>query len=243
MSRGVRAAVVAVGVIVVVGLVWLILRSILGEDRPTPPISAVPDTVADEVLVEAKPDPGRAGGIGRRLTTHAVGAERQRVSRGTPDTALVRRYAQAVADSRRWKAERDSMVRAARAAGDSARADSLERAPSTDSTGNRLPPVAGKYDGKRLALTLSRADGSILEATAKLAPHWEFSAGQGGASDTLVLWREDRWWARQARELGGCAWRAGAPVAGLAAAVSDAEDRARNAVIGGLVALGACLAD
>jgi hypothetical protein len=148
--------------------------------------------------------PADPGGIIRRATTRVVPTERQRLSSGTPDTALVRRYAEAVTRSARWKRERDSLIRAARAEGDTARADSIAQAPSTDSTGNRLPPVAGRYDGKRLVLTLSRADGRILEATAKLAPRWEFAAGQGGASDTVVQWRDDRWWYRQVREAGDC---------------------------------------
>ena len=177
------------------------------------------DTVADTILVASRPKI-----VTRwrdRIIVKTVPG-RVTMSAGVPDTAWAMRYARAAirADSiRRSTGLRDSLARAH---------DPI------------LPPASGRYDGSTLTLWLTRSDGSLMRATAKLKPRWEFFAGTDGGTDTLPLFRSDRWFVRLAREAVHCAPPTGV-MAGLGALVYS-EDRVLGSLVAGGATLVGCLA-
>jgi hypothetical protein len=178
------------------------------------------DTVPDTVLVASRPIIKTR--FVDRIIIKTVPAK-VTVSEGVPDTALALRYA-------RRALAADSIRRAKQ------RGDSVARQP-----GPILPPVAGTYDGKHLSLWLTRSDGSLMRATAKLKPRAWFWSGYDAGSDSLPIFRSDRWYTRWARRTPRCGLRS-APVAGLGA-LADKENRVRGALISGVAALLSCVTD
>lgn len=176
------------------------------------------DTVADTILVQSRPQiltKWRDRIVTKQVPVRVV------VSQGYPDTAFAMRYARAALAS-------DS-ARRARASG-----DSVARLPQAI-----LPTVSGRYSGSTLDLWLTRSDGSLLRATAKLKPRFAFFSGADKGSDTLPIFQSDRAWVRTLRQAGKCAPAAGV-VAGVGALVNP-QDRALAAIIGGASTLLGCL--
>ncbi len=210
---------------VLVLTIWLVARGCArSEDVPreTPAVVAVPDRVA----VRDRPRPAPPKFI-ERIVTRPVVVVRE-VSVGTPDTLRARAYARKVFEAESLRA----VIRRLRAAGDDSTVVAMP-API-------LPPVSGRYDGRRLTLWLTQSNGAVMRATARVKPRWSFVAGHGGLSDTLPLVRGDRWWVRQVREVPGCL-PATALGAGGGALVAD--DALAGAAFGGLALLVACLSD
>lgn len=226
---------ILLGGLVLIGLVLLLARVIpdwfgRGPDRPE--LETQPDTVPDSAVVAARPRPPR--GLGR-LTQHTV-KPRAQVSRGTPDTVSVQNWLRAVrlADSLRRE---NARLRERIARGDSTltQGDTIRQLPQT------LAPGWGVYDGKKLRLGLTRSDGSVMIATAKLRPKFTWQAGLDSLTDSVPLFVEDRWWLRTGREALQCVPRA-APMAG-AGALADRQDRFRGALIGAGAAWLGCMLD
>ena len=208
----------AVALLVALGLIVLVLRG-CGAEPDGPLIEGRVDTVPDTIMVASRPKI-----VTRwrdRIIVKTV-PSRVTVSQGYPDTVWAMRYAQAAirADSLRRMRERGDSV-------------SRGHAPI-------LPPASGRYDGSTLTLWLTRSDGSLMRATAKLKPRWEFFAGTDGGTDTLPLFRSDRWFVRLVRETVKCAPPTGV-MAGLGALVHT-EDRVLGAVVAGGATLVGCLA-
>ena len=198
--------------------------------EPEIPESPPADTLSDSAIQRELPDTQPPGGLGRiaRVPVRV----RRSVSRGTPDTALANRYARAVDRGNRFKRERDSLLALVTTRADS---DSVSRETPPEPPAI-LPPVAGRYDGKRLDLYLTLSSGRMMRATARVRPRFEFTAGRGGSTDTLPLIVQDRWWVRTSREVIDCA-----PLAALAALAGAVLDGGRGAAIGGGLAEGACV--
>lgn len=216
--------------LVLVGLaVWLAV-CFLNRSPRGPELEDPPETVADTIVEAQVPRPPK--GLGK-LTRHPVKIRAQ-VSAGQPDSAAVRRWLRAVKLVDSLRRSNDSLRQRA-AAGDTTAGGKIQPLPQV------LAPGWGKYDGKRLTLGLTRSDGSVMVATAKVRPHFDWKTGLDDLTDSLPFIHEDRWWLRQARELGGCAWRSAPFAAG--GAVVDEENPLRGAAIGAGVAVAACMLD
>lgn len=208
----------------------LLLRSGCRKDEPqtTGPPTVLPDTV----IVKERPKPPTT--FGQKIVRHRVPSTIS-TSAGTPDTGRSGWYADAAheADSLRHLADslRHEVTR-----GDSTAGAQLARLSRPK---RLLPPVAGRYDDKKLTLWLTRSDGSLMVASARLKPRFNFYAGQNAQTDTLPLFDEDRAWIRTLRQVRKCAPPAGV-VAGLGALV-NLRDRPLGAIIGGGATLIGCL--
>lgn len=208
---------------------------VLRDCRPDQPPSAEGpvDTLPDTAVVAHRPKPGKPN-LTTRILSHRV-APRVAVSAGIPDTSLVRRFAQAVNEAESLRVVADSLKQRI-AQGDQTAVIAFNHQPKPKRV---LPPVAGKYSGKELTLWLSRSDGSLMRATARLRPRWEFYTGMDAGSDTLPIFTADRWYVRLVRQTVHCAPPAGV-MAGVGALV-HAENRLLGAaIVGGATLLG-CL--
>lgn len=203
-----------------------LIASYCFRGEPLPPFTPVV-IKPDSVVVKERPSTGKPS-LGQRLTTHPVAPARI-VSAGVPDTARVRAFARKVFEAESLRAE----LRRLRAEGKDTSAVSQPDA--------ILPPTAGKYDGQRLDLWLSRSDGSVMQATARLRPRFEWTTGAGGLSDSVPQFREDRAWLRALREIEHCALPTGVLAAGGAAL--NSKDRVLGAAIGAGAGLLGCMAD
>lgn len=210
----------------VAGLGFLLYLG-LRHQKDGPVIVGKIDTVPDTVLVASRPK--IVTRWRERIVIKTVPAQ-VTLSEGVPDTAWAMRYARAAIRS-------DSLRRASSAQSDSARlarihSDSAARQPI-------LPPASGTYDGSTLRLYLTRSDGSLMRATAKLKPRFAFFAGTDGGSDTLPRFQSDRWFVRLGRQSVKCAPPVGV-MAGLGALVHT-EDRLLGAAVTGGATLVGCL--
>jgi hypothetical protein len=197
------------------------------RDDPVPIVT--PDTLPDQVLEEQRPKPPTT--LPQKIVKHGV-KPRVTTSQGKPDTLLVRRFAAAVAlaDSlrRSYTSLRDSLE----AAG--------EPAPPPPALPSILPAAWGQYrDNGEFTLWMSRSDGAILRATAKLRPNFSFVAGVDQTTTHQPAFYEDRAWVRTLRQLKKCGPPAGV-VAGVGA-ITNADDRLLGAVIAGGATLVGCL--
>ena len=212
MTRAVVVGIVAVAAVVGAGLYF-------GCRRPEPPgLDGPVRVLPDSVVVKTRPVPvtkWRDRIVIQRVPVQVV------VTESVPDTAWAMRYARAAikADS----------VRRARAAG-----DTLAREPRPV-----LPTVAGRYDGKRFRLWLTRSDGSLLMATQRVRPRWQFFSGFDGGTDTLPIFEQDRVWIWALRQAGKCALPSAA-MAGVGALVNQ-QDRALGALVAGSASLVGCV--
>lgn len=205
------------GFVLLVSLALFGLRSCPPQN---PANSVTPDTIPDEQVVRERPKPPTS--IPQRIAKGSV-TPQVVVSRGTPDTLLVRRFA--------------AMVRLA---------DSLRR--SNDSLrqiGGRpvplpsvLPAVWGEYRSDNFRVWFSRSDGSVLRATAKLKPNWSFRSGMDSVSEKMPQFYQDRAWLRTLRQVKKCAPATGV-MAGVGALVG--QDRLLTAAVTGGATLVGCL--
>lgn len=218
-----RAIVWGAGVVVVVLVLGLLAQG-CPTDPPPQPVRV--DTVPDTVLVAARPVPQRPT-LGQRLTRRQR-APAVTVSQGTPDTALVSRFA-ALADSARlW---RDSIATL------TARRDTVTPRPPRPRA-VLLPMVVESKDS--VVVWATRSDGRMLRAAARLRGHWAVTTGFGPASDTIPQFADDAWFVVAAREAWDCKWKVAG--AGGAGALLDGDRPLRGAAIaGGLMLLGCVL--
>jgi hypothetical protein len=199
--------------------VWL-YRGLTSDEPPA--IIGQIDTLPDTVITRERPKPPKT--FSQKITKHRVPA-RVTISRGTPDTSLVRRFAAAVALADSLRRSNDSLREAGQPP---------LPLPSI------LPSAWGQYDGDRFTIWMSRSDGAVMRATAKLHPRWSFVAGVDKASEKVPIFTEERAWVRTIRQVKKCAPPAGL-VAGVGALVNP-QDRALGAAIGGIATLIGCLA-
>lgn len=223
---------------VILGLAVLAIGLLLSHAscwgrRPTEPRVSRVDTVPDKVILQQKPDtapslPQRI--VKRRVPTHIA------VSQGTPDTALARKYADAVMAASRW---RDSVAKLTAARQESHDTTPLVLPPKPRAV---LVPAWANYDGSTLTYGLTRSDGSVLVATARVKPRWELYSGQDRFSDSIPIIRADRWFVRYARRAPKCLVK-GTVLGGLTALFVGNSDRLAKALIVGGTAAGLCVAD
>ena len=216
--------------VAVAGLALLLALVLVRTCFGPPPVPLLPPVTVkpDSVLIHDRPTVTPPTGIGKLARAPVVVLHRT-VSAGTPDTAAARRYARLVFQAESLRA----VVRRLQAHDSASVADTLSHPTAM------LPPARGAYDGHRLDLYLTRSDGSIMEASAEVRPHWTFAAGGGAGTDTVPLIVGDRAWVRFARQSGKCALPT-AVGAGLGAGFHEA-DRVAGGIVAGLVTYGACL--
>ena len=205
------------GLLLLTGIVVGLTRG-CGSGRTRPLVEGPVRVIADTVLIASRPQV-----VTRwrdRIIVKTVPA-RVAVSEGVPDTAWAMRYARSAIRA-------DSIRRA------QARGDSIARLP-----GPILPPATGHYDGSELTLWLTRSDGSLMRATARLKPRFSFYAGTDAGSDTLPIFQSDRWFVRLARQTVKCAPSVG--VIAVLGALVHPNDRVLGAVGIGSAALVGCL--
>lgn len=208
--------------VIVGGLILLIMRS-CATPPPSGPALVRPDTV----VLAGRPVPGP-------VKWHTKFVERpvpasSTVTAGTPDTALARKYARAVAAA---DAYRDTL-RAMRARGDTA--------PPPLPPPAVLPTVAGEYGhtkGDSLILWATRSDGSVMRAAARLRPRFKFTMGMDDAP--VPRFTEDRAWVRTWRQTKHCALPS--LVMAVVGAVAAPDQRGTGAAVAGGATLVGCLA-
>ena len=224
-----RPGLVLAGIVAVVVLCLVVLVR-AGCRKDEGPVITGTDTLPDSTLVKERPKPPAT--FGQKIVRHRV-PSRITVSRGTPDTVRAMLWADAAHEADSLRRLVDSLRR-----GDSTDQARASRVPPPKKL---LPPVAGRYQGNKLTLWLTRSDGSLLRATAKLRPNFEFYSGQSRETDTFPDFSEDRFWVRALRETAGCLPRAG--LVGGAGALVSGEEWKRNGLIAAGAALVGCLAD
>lgn len=219
----------AVALLLIGLLVWAIPH--IG-DWLTKPQVTVPgvvgkvDTIPDTTAMQQRPETTttRLQRIVKRTVKGHVS-----LSQGTPDTALARKFADAVSEAARW---RDSVAKL------NAKGDTTTPRPPKPKV--ILPTTWGHVRDGRLQLGLTRSDGSVLNETVKAAGHIEWYTGYDRGSDTLPVIRADRWFVRAARQTVKCAPRA-ALLGGGAGAATDTEKPLRGAIRGAVFTLAGCL--
>jgi hypothetical protein len=210
--------------LIALGLIVWVLRGACAPERESP--SAPADTVAQ---VDSRPG-DKPPTIIERIVEVPVPVERI-VTRTVPDSAIVRRYSDLAREYARWRITRQQ---------DSLAGLALDSTPAPPSI---LPPIAGRYDGRRLTLWLTESSGRRMQAPARVRPHFTFRAGLGGASDSVPQIKADRWLVRELREVRQCAplTALGMIAGGIIGGRSSAGTLA-GAALGGLGAGGICQA-
>jgi hypothetical protein len=212
-------------------VILLVIAVFVFRGCPAKPVPIViPDTLPDSTLIQERPTAPHT--VIQKITKHQV-APKVTVSRGTPDTSLVRRFAAAVAQA-------DSLRRSYQRLKDSL-AQAGEPIPPPPALPSILPSVGGTYtaDGT-FTLWMSKSDGAILRATAKLRPNFAFVAGVDHATELQPAFYEDRAWLRTIRQVKKCAPPTGGGA--LVGALVNPRDRLLGAAVGGLGVLVGCLA-
>ncbi len=207
------------------GLVGLALVAIVARGC-APGTATGPTVVTDTVVLAGRPITGPVRWRDRIVRVRVKGETR--VTEAAPDTAVARKYAQAVQAA---EAYRDSL-KAMKARGDTSTPPKAPRA--------ILPPITGTYDGDSLRLWAARSDGQVMRAAARLRPHFSFAMGYDVESERAPVFMEDRAWLRTVRQAKKCAAPTGV-MAGVGALVHQ-QDRVEGAVIAGLATLVGCLA-
>ena len=169
--------------------------------KPAPPplfrTVEVHDAAIQALVPHVKPT------VADRVTKRAVAPTQVATTKGTPDTATIAAFC----------AARISTLLATNPLPDSVPIPPPE--PPVV-----LPPFSGRFADNQLELEATRSDGSQWAATFHVTPPLEWVAGQGGASDTAAIVRENRAIFRLLPHLGRCA---------------------RGGAIGGVLGLGAAL--
>jgi hypothetical protein len=218
-------------------VILLVIAVFVFRGCPAKPVPIViPDTLPDSTLIQERPTAPHT--VIQKITKHQV-APKVTVSRGTPDTSLVRRFAAAVAQA-------DSLRRSYQRLKDSL-AQAGEPIPPPPALPSILPSVGGTYtaDGT-FTLWMSKSDGAIMRTTAKLRPNFAFVAGVDHATEKQPAFYEDRWWLRTGRKVVHCGPVTGVmAVGGYALAPKDehgSRNRWSSAAIAGVLTVVGCLA-
>jgi hypothetical protein len=227
-AGGILGGIIALMVVVAIG--YVIARLACGPTSPATdgPVTTVPDTA----ITADRPKPAMK--LPERIFRRRVPPKVQ-VTAGRPDSTRIRAFAAKVRENDSLRAEIRAL-QARQAAGDTAADPSSVRLPTPV-----LPPTWGSYDGRTLRWSITRSDGSIMRATARVRPRFDFMAGLTAGTDTIPEVREDRWLTAAAKAVPRCAAKA-LPFAG-GGAIADREDRLRGAVVAGTAALLGCVLD